>query len=94
MVVFIVVWYIFSQIITRSVFAACFEYFTADGSDMTKVTGYYNKVLWDSQKCGTNETMFKRTIKQTTSNVTVRICRDQDRNDEDLAICILDLYVQ
>ena len=70
------------------------EYFTADGSDMTKVTGYYSKVLWDSQKCGTNETMFKRTIKQTTSNVTVRICRDQDRNDEDLALYILDLYVQ
>ena len=70
------------------------EHFTADGSNFIAVTGYYSKVLWESQKCGTNETMFERTIEPTASNVTVRICRDQDRSDEDFALYILDLYVQ
>lgn len=70
------------------------EYFTADGSDIIAVTGYYSRVLWVSQKCGTNETMFERTIEPTASNITVRICRDQERSDEDLALFILDLYVQ
>ena len=70
------------------------EYFTADGRHMTPGGGYSSTVLWESQKCGTNETMFERTIEPTASNVIVRICRDQDRSDEDLALLILDLYVQ
>ena len=61
---------------------------------MLSGSGYSSTVLWESHKCGTNETMFERTIRPTVSNATVRICRDQDRSDEDLALFILDLYVQ
>ena len=70
------------------------EHFTADGRYMAVGSGYSSTVLWESQKCGMNETMFERTIEPTASNVIVRICRDQDRSDEDLALLILDLYVQ
>ena len=70
------------------------EHFTADGRNMAVGSGYSSTVLWESQKCGTNENMFERTIEPTASNITVRICRDQDRSDEDLALLILDLYVQ
>ena len=70
------------------------EHFTADGRSMAVGSGYSSTVLWESQMCGTNEDMFERTIEPTTSNVTVRICRDQDRSDEDLALFILNIYVQ
>ena len=71
------------------------EYFTANGSGTkTPISGYYSTILWVSQKCGTNEDMFERIMEPTASNVTVRICRDQERNDEDLALSILDIHVQ
>ena len=70
------------------------EHFTADGRSMAVGSGYSRTVLWESQMCGTNEDLFERTIEPTASNITVRICRDQDRSDEDLALFILDLYVQ
>ena len=52
--------------------------------------------LWESQKCGIpSSPWFLRTLDHpTTANIKVRVCRDQDRDDEDLAISKLELYVQ
>ena len=52
--------------------------------------------LWESQKCGNpSSPWFLRTLdRPTAASIKVRVCRDQDRQDEDLAISILELYVQ
>ncbi len=54
-----------------------------------------NTHLWNSQKCGNSSPWFLRTLDHPTAdNIRVRVCRDQDRQDEDLAISKLELYVQ
>ncbi len=52
--------------------------------------------LWESQKCGNpSSPWFLRTLDHpTAANISVKVCRDQDRQDEDLAISTLELYVQ
>ena len=50
--------------------------------------------LWESQQCGTNSTWFYKELTPTTADITVRICRDQGRHDEDLALTVLELYIQ
>ena len=55
-------------------------------------------LLWSSQHCGTpDSSWFYKTVPNTTTTTTdieVRICRDQQRSDEDLAIKTLELYIQ
>ncbi len=52
--------------------------------------------LWESQKCGNpSSPWFLRTLdRPTAANIKVRVCRDQGRDDEDLAISKLELYLQ
>ena len=59
--------------------------------------GYFCNIhLWESQKCSNpSPWWFLRTLDHpTAANIEVRVCRDQDRDDEDLAISTLELYVQ
>ena len=53
-----------------------------------------NELLWASQQCGRNSAWFYKVLSPTTTDIKVRICRDQVRTDEDLAIKILELYIQ
>ncbi len=66
--------------------------------------------LWGLQKCANSSPWFLRTLDHPTAadikvrvcrdqdrqdeDLAVRVCRDQDRQDEDLAISKLELYVQ
>ena len=65
--------------------------YTCDG---VRDKRYINEILWASQQCGRNSTWFYKVLCPTTTDIKVRICRDQVRTDEDLAIKILELYIQ
>ena len=54
----------------------------------------YYEFLWPSQQCGKNATWFHKILSPTTTDIKVRICRDQMRGDEDLAIKTLELYIK
>ena len=52
-------------------------------------------LLWKSQQYGRNESSwFKELSFPHVSDIEIRVCRDQRRFDEDLAITTLELYVQ
>ena len=65
--------------------------YTCDG---VEAKNYYNELLWPSQLCGSNSTWFYKVLPSSTTDIKVRICRDQNRGDEDLAIKTLELYIQ
>ena len=50
--------------------------------------------IWESQQCHRNSTWFFRSLPPSTADIEVRVCRDQARADEDLAIASLELYIQ
>ena len=52
-----------------------------------------NPLLWSSQECGTQNSYFNKDLPDSTDDIIVRICRDQDRLDEDLGITTIELYV-
>jgi len=48
-----------------------------------------------SQQCKKNSTWFYRNLLYpTATDIRVRICRDQHRGDEDLALATIELYIQ
>ena len=52
-------------------------------------------LLWKSQQYGRNvSSLFKELPFPHVTDIEVRVCRDQGRSDEDLAITTLELYVQ
>ena len=55
---------------------------------------YPPEYLWESQQCGTSSTWFYKELPPTTADISVRVCRDQARSDEDLALTVLELYIQ
>ena len=65
------------------------------GDDECQTATLCKPLLWSSQTCG--EAMspyFFKNLVNTTTDVEVRFCRDQVRQDEDLAIKTLELHVQ
>ena len=66
--------------------------YTCDGVQAAE-NDYY-ELLWPSQQCGKNATRFHKILSPTTTDIKVRICRDQMRGDEDLAIKTLELYIK
>ena len=54
----------------------------------------YVGILWASQKCGRNSIWFYKVLPPTTTDIKVRICRDENRSNEDLALKTLELYIQ
>ena len=59
--------------------------------------------LWDRAGCGTQSTccsfnsppwFYKQLPETATDDIEMRVCHDQARNDEDIAIEIVELYVQ
>jgi len=57
-------------------------------------SGGYNNFLWKHQQCERNSSWFVSDLNHTTANIEVKICRDQNRTDEDLAMTSLELYIQ
>ena len=66
--------------------------FTCGGRDGE--VGHPQEYLWVSQQCDTNSTWFYKELPPTTADISVRVCRDQARSDEDLALTVLELYIQ
>ena len=52
------------------------------------------RYLWRSQQCGSDSSWFFKMLPTTTADITVRVCRDQESNDEDIALTELELYIQ
>ena len=53
------------------------------------------RVLWMSkQHCGTDSSWFFQMLLTTTSDITVRVCRDEASSEEDIALSQLELYIQ
>ena len=58
--------------------------------------------LWDGEDCGdrgcctfNNPPWFYRQLSQpTTDNIEMRVCRDQNRDDEDISVDTVEIYVQ
>ena len=50
--------------------------------------------VWASQQCGRNSIWFYKVLPPTTTDIKVRICRDENRSNEDLALKTLELYIQ
>ena len=50
--------------------------------------------LWWSQQCGSDSSWFFKMLPTTTSDITVRVCRNQASCDEDIALTELELYIQ
>ena len=57
-------------------------------------TSVCNEPLWDGNQCVGNATFYKELPQPTTDNIEMRICRDQDRGDEDILITLVEIYVQ
>ena len=52
------------------------------------------KILGKSQKCKENLNMFNKDLMKRNADISVRICRDQIREDEDIAVASVEIYVQ
>ena len=54
---------------------------------------FCNIELFSSQQCGTTLSMFHKDVKPSKSNLKVRVCRNQARTDEDIALKTIELYI-
>jgi len=59
-----------------------------------KPKSYYHNFLWENQQCQNSSSWFYSDLDSTTADIEVRICRDQERTDEDLGITAIELYIQ
>ena len=52
--------------------------------------------LWGGQQCGSpiRRNWFNNEVPRTTADVNIRVCRDQDREHEDIALRSMTIYVQ
>ena len=80
------------------------DYFCDTGcEDSPRYVFYGDDPLWDGAGCGASSTccsfnsppwFLKELSHQTSDDIEIRLCADQDRNDEDITFEILELYVQ
>ncbi len=50
--------------------------------------------LWDTSMCGRGNPFLKTLSTPSTADIELRVCRDEDRDNEDIAITDLRIYVQ
>ena len=51
-------------------------------------------ILWDTNTCGRRTPFLKNLPRSTTAAILMRVCRDEDRSNEDIGVSIAELYVQ
>ena len=51
-------------------------------------------LLWDGGQCVGGESFFRDLPELTTEQIEMRVCREQDRRDEDILEAGVELYVQ
>ena len=76
---------------------------TLEDTIKLKRSSYDADPLWDGAGCGGQSTccsfnnppwFYKPLPQPTTDDIEMRVCRDQDSTDEDIAIAIIEFYVQ
>ena len=66
---------------------------TCDGTGCSAGV-FCNRLLWNTSLCGRESTpFFRRFSASTTVDIEMRVCRDEARDNEDIAISSIDLYV-
>ena len=71
------------------------DYFICNGSHHRSLTGPHEELIWENQQCNENSDWFFRTsLPSNATDIRVRICRDQTRADEDIALTELEIYVR
>ena len=53
-----------------------------------------SNLLWDGGQCVGGESFFRDLPGPTTEQIEMRVCREQDRRDEDILVTEVELYVQ
>ena len=54
---------------------------------------YCNDPLWDGNQCVGSATFHRELLEPTSEDIEMRVCRDQDNNDEDILLTLVELYV-
>ena len=75
------------------------DYFCDAGNEVytTGEYGFQSEPLWDGSGCAccTNPPWFYKQLPQsTTDNIQVRVCKDKENSNEDIAIQEIEIYVQ
>ena len=71
------------------------DYFICNGSHHKSLTVPHEELIWENQQCNENSDWFYRTsLPSDATDIRVRICRDQARADEDIALTELEIYVR
>ena len=69
--------------------------FTCISAHCSDADNCFPNTLWcnEAQQCFGNETFYRQLSESTTDNIEMRVCRDQDRDDEDILISFVELFV-
>ena len=69
--------------------------FTCTNTYCSNDNSCFPNTLWgnDTKQCFGNETFYRQLSESTTDNIELRVCRDQGRDDEDILISFVELFV-
>ena len=69
--------------------------FTCTTAHCNDANNCYPDILWgnEAQQCIGNETFYRQLSESSTDNIEMRVCRDQDRSDEDILLSLVEIYV-
>ena len=62
-------------------------------NDVCTTPPYCHDPLWDGNQCVGSATFYRELPESTSEDVEMRVCRDQDNNDEDILLTLVELYV-
>ena len=65
---------------------------TCDGNGCA-IGDFCNELLWNSSLCGERTPFLKRLSVSSTADIEMRVCRDEPRDNEDIAVSSIELYV-
>ena len=70
------------------------DHYICNGSHYSKFMKLHEELIWKNQQCNEKSDWFFRTsLPSNATDIRVRICRDQDRYDEDIALTELEIYI-
>ena len=69
--------------------------FTCTSAHCSDGANCFSNTLWgnEAQQCFGNETFYRQLSESTTDNIEMTVCRDQGRDDEDILISFVELFV-
>ena len=71
------------------------EHYICNGSHHSKFMKPHEELIWKNQQCNeTSDWFFRTSLPSNVTDIRVRICRDQARCDEDIALTELEIYIR